>query len=76
MRLSKLIEMGRTDRPDEWTMDELARKARDLEDALADARSGLRYIRDGHGDLYGVAFDRVEEKASKVLDGFNAKEIT
>ena len=69
MRLSKLIEMGRTDRPDEWTMDELASKARDLEDALADARSGLRYIRDGHWDLSVVVFDRVEEKAAKALDG-------
>ena len=68
MRLSKLIEIGRTDRPGEWTMDELARRARGLEDALADARSGMRYIRESHGDLYGVAFDRVEEKASKALD--------
>ena len=68
MRLSKLIERARADRPDEWTMDEMARKARDLEDALADARSGLRYIRESHGDLYGVDFDRVEEKAAKVLD--------
>ena len=30
MRLSELIEMGRTARPDEWTMDELTRNERDL----------------------------------------------
>ena len=69
MKLSELIEGVRAERPDEWTMDILSRKARGLEDALADARSGMRYIRESHGDLYGVAFDRVEEKASKALDG-------
>ena len=68
MRLSELVEKKRADRPDEWTMDELARKARQLEDALLDARSGMKYIRESHGDLYGVAFDRVEEKAVIALD--------
>ena len=68
MRLSELVEKMRTDRPDEWSMDEFARKARQLEDALLDARSGMKYIRESHGDLYGVAFDRVEEKAVIALD--------
>lgn len=68
MRLSELVEKMRTDRPDEWSMDEFARKARQLEDALLDARSGMRYIRVTHGNLYGVGFDRVEEKAAKALD--------
>jgi hypothetical protein len=40
------------------TPDELAA----LKDALWDAVEGLRYIRKNHGDLYGVGFDRVEEK--------------
>lgn len=68
MRLSELIEKMRTDRPDEWLMDELSRKARQLEDALLDARSGLRYVRESHGNIYGVGFDRVEEKSAKALD--------
>ena len=68
MRLSEKLENYRTDRPDEWTMDEFARQARALEDALLDARSGMKYIRDTHGNLYGVGFDRVEEKANKALD--------
>lgn len=68
MRLSERVEKLRTDRPDEWTMDELARKARQLEDALLDARSGMLYIRESHGNLYGVGFDRVEEKAKLALD--------
>lgn len=68
MRLSDLIEKMRTDRPDEWTMDNFSRKARELEDALKDARAGMLYIRANHGELYGVGFDRVEEKAAKVLD--------
>lgn len=68
MKLSEKLERYRTDRPDEWTMDEFARNARQLEDALQDARSGLRYIRSEHGNLYGVGFDRVEEKAANALD--------
>jgi hypothetical protein len=68
MKLSQKLETYRTDRPDEWTMDEFARQARQLEDALLDARSGMRYIRETHGALYGVGFDRVEEKAKKALD--------
>ncbi len=67
MLLSEKIESYRADRPDEWTMDDFARKARLLEDALKDAVSGLRYIRQTHGELYGVGFDRVEEKSKLAL---------
>lgn len=67
MRLSVMLENMRTDRPDEWTMDEFARKARAMEDALIDARAGLSYIQQQHGNLYGVGFNRVEEKAAKAL---------
>jgi hypothetical protein len=66
--LSDKIQYYRADRPDEWTMDEFAREARQLEDALRDARSALIYIRQAHGDLYGVGFDRVEEKCGVALD--------
>lgn len=38
-----------------------------LVDALKDARSALLYVREVHGDLYGVGFDRVEKKASAAL---------
>ena len=31
-------------------------------DAMKDALSGWRYIRESHGDLYGVGWDRVEQK--------------
>jgi len=67
MKLSEKLERYRTDRPDEWTMDEFARQARQLEDALLDARSGLLYIRESYPNLYGVGFDRVEEKAKRAL---------
>ena len=67
MRLSQKLERYRTDRPDEWTMDEFARQARKLEDALLDARSGMLYIRAQEGNVYGVGFDRVEEKAKEAL---------
>lgn len=73
MMLSDKLEKYRTDRPDEWTMDELARQARALEDALMDARSGLRYVLETHGRLHGVGFDRVEEKAEKALSDTSPK---
>ena len=38
-----------------------------LTDALADARSGLNYIRETHGELYGVGFDRVEQACAALL---------
>ena len=38
-----------------------------LVDALKDARSALLYVREVHGELYGVGFDRVEKKASAAL---------
>jgi len=45
-----------------------AERAKQLEDALKDARGALLYVREVHGELYGVGFDRVEKKASAALD--------
>jgi hypothetical protein len=39
-----------------------------LEAALRDMLSGWRYIRETHGDLYGVGWDRAEEKARAALE--------
>ena len=46
-----------------------AKTARELqlEQALADATSGLRYIEQSHGRLYGVGWDRVYETADRLL---------
>ena len=41
MKLSEQILKARTDRPDEWKMDEYAREARILEDSLAKTKSDL-----------------------------------
>ncbi len=41
-----------------------------LVEALKDALSGWRYIRATHGDLYGVGWDRVEQKACAALRPF------
>ena len=38
-----------------------------IEDALEDMLSGWKYIRESHGDLYGVGWDRAESKAVKAL---------
>ena len=35
--------------------------------ALIDLLAGWRYIRQSHGDLYGVGWDRAQEKAEKAL---------
>tara|TARA_R110000772_G_scaffold4094_2_gene14447 strand:- start:3222 stop:3428 length:207 start_codon:yes stop_codon:yes gene_type:complete len=40
-----------------------------MEDALSDMLSGWRYIRQVHGDLSGVGWDRAEDKAREALEG-------
>ena len=67
MKLSEKLDSCRNDSPDGCVMDEFARQAWHLEDALVDARSTLRYIQQTHGNLYGVGFERVEEKCLKAL---------
>jgi hypothetical protein len=41
--------------------------AGELAEALLDMRGGWRYIREMHGDLYGVGWDRCEESATAAL---------
>ncbi len=41
--------------------------APDLYAALEDMLSGWKYIREMHGDLYGVGWDRAQEKAEAAL---------
>ncbi len=41
--------------------------SRDLLDALKDMHSGWKYIRETHGDLYGVGWDRSQEKAEAAI---------
>ena len=39
----------------------------EVKDALMDALSGWKYIRQCHGDLYGVGWDRVQDKLEAIL---------
>jgi hypothetical protein len=39
----------------------------DLLEALRDMYAGWQYIRSFHGDLYGVGWDRCDEKASAAI---------
>ena len=48
-------------------LDGYIERVKQLEDALKDARGALLYVREVHGELYGVVFDRVEEKAKLAL---------
>lgn len=41
-------------------------------DSLKDFASGWAYIRDSHGDLYGVGWDRAQEKGRKAIDALQA----
>lgn len=41
--------------------------APELLEALQDMLSGWRYIRESHGDLYGVGWDRAQEKAESAI---------
>jgi hypothetical protein len=36
-------------------------------EALRDMHSGWKYIRDSHGDLYGVGWDRAQTKAEEAI---------
>ena len=40
-----------------------------LREAMTDMLGGWRYIRETYGDLAGVGWDRVEQKARKALEG-------
>ena len=44
----------------------VSERLQQLEDLAADAVSGLRYIEQTHGRLYGVGWDRVYEKADRL----------
>ena len=37
-------------------------------EALKDMNCGWRYIRESHGDLYGVGWDRAQEKADEAIE--------
>ena len=39
----------------------------ELLEALKDMHSGWKYIRETHGDLYGVGWDRSQEKAEAAI---------
>jgi hypothetical protein len=41
--------------------------APELLEALRDMLSGWKYIREVHGDLYGVGWDRAQEKAESAI---------
>ena len=41
--------------------------APDLLEALRDMLSGWKYIRESHGDLYGVGWDRAQDKAEAAI---------
>lgn len=45
----------------------LMQAAPELLEALQDMLSGWQYIRKTHGDLYGVGWDRAEQKAKDAL---------
>ena len=40
-----------------------------LRDALEDMLAGWRYARATHGDLYGVGWDRAQNKAEQAIEG-------
>ena len=70
MQLSTLIERMRIDRPDEWSMDALARKARQLEHDLADKDNKIEFLEGllaGDGALItGLKNDQAEQEAEIV----------
>ena len=56
-------------------IDSLRTQLAEAKAALADCRSGLVYIRETHGELYGVGFDRAIGRADAALSAEQAGEI-
>ena len=46
----------------------------ELLEAVRDMLSGWKYIREVHGDLYGVGWDRAQKKAEDAIAKANGKE--
>jgi hypothetical protein len=44
-----------------------------LIDAMEDMLNGWRYIRRAHGDLYGVGWDRAQEKMERALEALTGR---
>lgn len=57
---------------DGWTFNDADKKliaaAPELLEALQDMLSGWEYIRANHGDLYGVGWDRAQNKATSAIN--------
>lgn len=53
--------------PDELEDHIISEENANLKEALSDMLSGWKYIREVHGDLYGVGWDRAQGKAEKLL---------
>jgi len=49
-------------------MTDLRQAAEMALDALKDMNCGWKYIRESHGDLYGVGWDRAQEKADDAIE--------
>ena len=60
MRLARI-------KADRKRIESLTKQRDDLVEACRDALGGWRYIRQSHGDLYGVGWDRVEQKLEAAL---------
>ena len=54
------VQIGDQALVDVAEIDKLRTRIKDLEQALADTLAGLAYVRQNHGELYGVGFDRCE----------------
>ena len=52
---------------DKELVSELDREVKDLAVAATDMLAGWRYIRQAHGDLYGVGWDRAENAMTMAL---------
>lgn len=57
--------------PDELEAHIISEENTKLKAALSDMLSGWRYIREVHGDLYGVGWDRAQDAAEKILSPEN-----
>tara|TARA_R110000765_G_scaffold170354_1_gene275298 strand:- start:8 stop:391 length:384 start_codon:yes stop_codon:yes gene_type:complete len=57
--LSERIHLNRTDRPDEWTMDDYAREAKKLEDKIAELEKDNDELNYASDELYSLVFNHI-----------------
>jgi len=68
MKLSERLKVSRINRPDEWSMDEYARQAEELETQLSEANAAIKEFVSQRGRLMCNEDGMITELHEKAVD--------